>query len=138
MTKTRIILLGSTGRIGQQALELIKAFPHDFDLVGISGYQNEVLLREQIITYRPRLVAVSSSTMADTLHHDFPSITFLYGESGLLDLVSTPEADLVAMAIVGVAALKPTLRALETGKDVADTGFTDCEFTERRIFPQDE
>ncbi len=119
MTKPRIILLGSTGRIGQQALELIKAYPQDFELVGISGYQNEALLRSQITTYQPRFVCVSTPAMASALERDFPSITFLYGESGLLDLVSTPEADLVAMAIVGVAALKPTLRALETGKDVA-------------------
>lgn len=117
--KTRIILLGSTGRIGEQALELIEKYPEHFELVGISGYSNQVLLSEQIQRYHPRYVAVSTSAMAQALQVSFPSLIIFSGEQGLLELVSIPDADLVATAIVGIAALKPTLRALETGKDVA-------------------
>ena len=146
--KTRVILLGSTGRIGQQALELIEAYPENFELIGISGYQNEALLRQQINCYAPRLVTVSTAAMAKTLRKDFPEITFFYGEDGLLDMVRTSEADLVATAIVGVAALKPTLAALESGKDVAIASkevlvaagqivIDTCARHQRKLFPID-
>ncbi len=118
MTRS-IIVLGSTGKIGIQALEIIANYSDHFKLVGISGHQNLSLLEKQIIRFSPSFVAVCEKPHADFLKVKFPNTVFFYGTSGLTNLVSQVEAQMVCVAIVGTAALQPTLAAIESGKDIA-------------------
>lgn len=114
-----IIVLGSTGKIGIQALEIIAAYPEHFKLVGISGHKNLDLLEEQITQFSPPFVAVCEKDHADLLKSKFPDTVFFHGPSGLLTLVSEVEAEMVCVAISGAAALAPTLSAIQSGKDIA-------------------
>lgn len=95
----KIVILGSTGQIGRQTLEIIKAHPGEFKVVGISANKNIELLKQQVQEFKPT--------------------TFAVGEKDLERLATLKEADMVVVAVVGLAGLKPTLAAVRAGKDVA-------------------
>jgi 1-deoxy-D-xylulose-5-phosphate reductoisomerase len=119
--KKRLVILGSTGSIGQNTLEVIRHFPEKFEVVGLAAGKNIALLAEQIKEFNPVLVAVKSERDAKNLRNRFSgkTIKFLAGEIGLQEVASLGQADLVVSAITGIAGLKPTVTALEKGKDVA-------------------
>jgi len=119
--KKRLVILGSTGSIGQNTLEVIRHFPEKFEVVGLAAGKNIALLAEQIKEFNPVLVAVKSERDAKNLRNRFSgkTIEFLAGEIGLQEVASLGQADLVVSAITGIAGLKPTVTALEKGKDVA-------------------
>ncbi|MFZ2178342.1 MAG: 1-deoxy-D-xylulose-5-phosphate reductoisomerase [Rhodococcus sp. (in: high G+C Gram-positive bacteria)] len=113
---TRVLLLGSTGSIGTQALEVIAANPDKFAVVGLAaGGGNIELLARQIRETGVSAVAVADPGAAASLGH--PGV--LGGPAAVTDLVRTTEADVVLNALVGSLGLEPTLAALESGARLA-------------------
>ena len=115
-----ITILGSTGSIGRSALEVIANFPDRFRVVYLSANKNIDLLLEQINQFRPKGVVVFDEDRAAMLRStvgNAPEI--LHGTEGLLEVVSRDDVDIVLSSLVGFAGLRPTLRAVEAGKDVA-------------------
>ncbi|OGI05762.1 MAG: 1-deoxy-D-xylulose-5-phosphate reductoisomerase [Candidatus Margulisbacteria bacterium GWF2_35_9] len=115
----KILLLGSTGTIGIQALQIIEKEPQNFKLVGISGHQNTKLLGEQYKKYNPSYVAITDETKVAELEKSIPKNKIISGKNAIIDLIEAVEVDLVCIAIVGLAALLPTMKAIELGRDLA-------------------
>lgn len=112
---TRIAVLGSTGSIGRQTLDVIRAHPEHFRAVALAGGRNMKLLAEQVREHRPSLVAIQDAELGRQVGLEGS----LSGSEGLEALATAPEVDLVVVATAGKAGLGPTLRALEAGKQVA-------------------
>jgi 1-deoxy-D-xylulose-5-phosphate reductoisomerase len=117
----RIVILGSTGSIGRNTLEVVRALEGRIDVVGLSANTNIVELDRQIAEFRPKAVCVCSDALADKLRGacGLPADAVYSGQDGLVRLARSNEADLVVNAVVGAAGIVPTLAAIETGKDVA-------------------
>ena len=118
----KIAILGSTGSIGCNALDIIKKNPERFQIVALAAGRNIALLREQIIKFRPKIAAVGTKESAQKLQEALKvkdKIKILYGENGLKEIASFPSANIVISSISGAAGLMPTLAAIEAGKDVA-------------------
>ncbi|GJL50855.1 MAG: 1-deoxy-D-xylulose 5-phosphate reductoisomerase [Nitrospirales bacterium] len=116
-----IVILGSTGSIGASTLDIVSRFPDQFSIVGLTAGQNDVKLEEQIRTFKPQVVALSSQTAADALRvrlNGHP-VEVLDGEEGLCAVARHTECDLVISAIVGGAGLTPTMAAIRAGHKVA-------------------
>ena len=105
-----VAILGSTGSIGRQALDVVKAHPDLFRLYGVSAYSSEEAFLALVEEASPQ-VAVFSRPVPDT--------DVRWGEQALLDLAADPQVDVMVLAISGIAALKPLLSALRAGKRVA-------------------
>ncbi len=119
----RIAILGSTGSIGTQTLQVIDRFPDRFKVVGLSTKGNIDLLKRQIEKYKPEAVAVSEREKALELKNNIkssgPKTVVLAGEDGLTELAALGSAELIVVALVGFSGLKPTLTALKKGKEIA-------------------
>ncbi len=113
----RIALLGSTGSVGRQTLEVVAALPERFAIVALAAGGNVALLNEQIRRFRPAAVAVGNDADRAAVEHDRGRT--LCGAEGLLALATLPEADLVVVATSGHAAIRPTLAAIAAGKELA-------------------
>ena len=120
-TRKRIIILGSTGSIGSSTLDVIRHHPEEYEVAGLAAGKNISLLRQQIHEFKPRMAVVKTWGDSLRLQKEFSKtgIDILAGEAGLLELVTELEADLVVSAITGIAGLKPTVAALEAGKNLA-------------------
>lgn len=117
--KKQLVLLGSTGSIGTQALEV--AEQAGFSVLALSANRQVDVLEEQIRRYRPRFAAMGDDAAAADLRcrvADLP-VTVLSGVEGLCELASLPEADMVLNSVVGMVGLRPTLAAIAAGRDVA-------------------
>ena len=116
-----IVILGSTGSIGASTLDIISRFPEQFSIVGLTAGQNDEKLEEQIRTFQPQVVALSSETAANILRSRLSGypVEVLNGEKGLCTVASGTESHLVISAIVGGAGLMPTMAALRAGRQVA-------------------
>lgn len=118
-------VLGSTGSIGKQTLEVVRNNPEDFKIVGLSCGSDIDLLFEQIKEFKPLAVSVSNEDKAmllkERLSFSMPSLKteVYFGEEGNIAVATIPEADTVVGAIVGVAGLRPTYEAILKGKDIA-------------------
>jgi len=121
MTK-HLALLGSTGSIGRNVLDVVRQFPGRFRIVGLAAGTNIRLLREQIEAFSPAKVAISTPELAGDLIQSLPSgwgNRIVAGAAGNEEIATLPEADTVVSAIVGAAGLTPTMAAIEAGKDIA-------------------
>ncbi len=117
-TPQRIVVLGSTGSVGRQTLEVIEAQPERFTVVALAARGGQIaLLNEQIARFRPTLVAIEAEADRSAVAH--PTDRVLSSAEGLLTLATLPEADLIVIATSGHAAIRPTLAAIEAGKGVA-------------------
>ena len=115
----RIVILGSTGSIGTQALDILGRYS-DYEFVGLSAYDNIALLEQQALRYRPRKVGVINPQKANLLRKRLPKdIEVLSGKQSMVELAIMEEADMVLVSVVGIAGLEATLAALQTGKDIA-------------------
>ena len=116
-----ITILGSTGSIGTNTLDIVRRFPEEFRVVGLTGGSNIDRLEEQIRAFRPHIVAVSTESSAATLRTRCMGlpVEILSGEDGFAHVASAPGAELVISAIVGAAGLVPTLAAIRSGKHIA-------------------
>jgi 1-deoxy-D-xylulose-5-phosphate reductoisomerase len=115
-----IAILGSTGSIGRSSLEVIANFPDEFRVSYLTTNKNIDLLSEQIKQFQPKGVVVLEECSASVMRKLMNGTTaLLNGEEGLLDMVGRDDVDVVISSLVGFAGLKPTIRAIERGKDVA-------------------
>lgn len=117
----KITLLGSTGSIGVNTLSVIEKNPKDFKVTALTAGSNVKVLAGQVLKFRPGTVAVRSKKDAMSLKDMLGSfkIKILYDESGLEEVAACSASDLVLSAISGAAGLKPTLAAIEAGKNIA-------------------
>lgn len=115
-----IAILGSTGSIGTQTIEVIEAHPEQFKLVSLAAGSNVSLIIEQANRHRPELISVSSKEIADQVRLHIPAqIRLTYGVEGLIEVATSQKAELLVTAIVGSIGLTPTLAAMEAGKTIA-------------------
>jgi 1-deoxy-D-xylulose-5-phosphate reductoisomerase len=121
MQKKGVAILGSTGSIGTQALEVIRTYPDRFDLQVITAQSNAKLLIEQAKFFQPNAVVIGDEAkyqeVRDALFSE--DIHVYAGSQALCQVVESNEVDVVLTALVGYAGLKPTLAAIEAGKDIA-------------------
>jgi 1-deoxy-D-xylulose-5-phosphate reductoisomerase len=121
----RILILGATGSIGRQALEVVERFPERLELVGVSASRSVEELKKIVLRHHPKAVALTHPASTDpsraNLLRSFlhPGTSLYLGEEGLVELVTREDVDLVLVAVVGIAGLAPTLEALRRGKTVA-------------------
>lgn len=116
----RLAILGSTGSIGVNTLDIVGQFPERFEVVGLSAGLNTELLEQQILQFRPKLVSVLNKESAEALQRDLTGgVQIVYGVEGLIQVATHPEVDQVVSAIVGAVGLIPTLSAIKTGKAIA-------------------
>jgi 1-deoxy-D-xylulose-5-phosphate reductoisomerase len=116
---TRLLILGSTGSIGTQALDVVARAPEAFELAGLSASRNWEALLAQAREHGVRRVAVTDPDAAARAQEAGTDVEVLSGAEGLVRLVAEADADLVLNAIVGSAGLGPTIVALTEGVDVA-------------------
>ena len=117
----RVGLFGSTGSIGTQTLEVIRANPSLFSATLLTAHSNHELLIEQALEFLPAVVVITQSSKYALVKEALSpkGITVMSGEAALEEAASMDCFDLMMAAIVGFAGLKPTLKAIETGKDIA-------------------
>lgn len=115
-----ISILGASGSIGTQTLDVIRAHPDKFRLAAASVGKNVEAARRLIAEFSPRLVAVADRGAYETLYSEYGGrLAIVYGEEGLVEAAVCSEADIVVTAVVGSIGLVPTLKAIEAGKTIA-------------------
>ena len=121
MAKKRITILGSTGSIGTQALEVIEKHPDVFEVETLTAYNNSELLIKQACKFVPNNVVIGNEAnyqfVKDALEH-YP-IKVYTGEAALSQIVELNSTDIVLTAMVGYSGLKPTINAIKAGKKIA-------------------
>ncbi|MCD7889447.1 MAG: 1-deoxy-D-xylulose-5-phosphate reductoisomerase [Oscillospiraceae bacterium] len=115
----KVSLLGSTGSIGVQSLDVIKR--HGLSVTAISAKSNWRLLSEQALEFKPKLVCIYDSEYVEPLKDELKGtgITVLSGMDGLCEAACEPESDIVLNSVVGMVGLEPTLAAINAGKNIA-------------------
>lgn len=118
--KKRIAVLGSTGSIGTQTLEVIKKHSDQFELELITAQNNSKLLIKQAIEHRPNVVVISNELLYEEVKEALEKyeIKVYAGEKALAQVVEMETIDQVIMALVGYAGLKPTINAIKAGKNI--------------------
>ncbi|BBI34402.1 1-deoxy-D-xylulose-5-phosphate reductoisomerase [Cohnella abietis] len=115
----KITVLGSTGSIGTQTLDVISRHPEDFEVVGLAAGNNISLLLEQVRTFKPKWVSAGTEALADQIKSQVPSqVRVVYGEAGLIEIAGNSGADYVVCALVGSLGLTSTLAAIEAGANI--------------------
>ncbi|MBI5021502.1 MAG: 1-deoxy-D-xylulose-5-phosphate reductoisomerase [Ignavibacteriales bacterium] len=118
--KKNICILGSTGSIGANSLDVIARFPDKFNVQTLGTKNNINLLEKQIMKFHPKTVVVFDEIAAKSLRQKLKnSVRVLSGTDGLKDIVSAKDVDIVINSLVGFAGLHPTLEAIKHGKTVA-------------------
>jgi len=114
-----IALLGSTGSIGKQTLDVVRRFPEHFRIVALAARSNVSLLEQQVREFEPSLVACFADAPSAEVaaRAAFPGVVL--GEQGLLEVATHPQADIVVAATSGLMGLEPTLAAIRAGKTIA-------------------
>lgn len=115
----KISILGSTGSIGRQAIEVIQKMPGFFEVVSLTGGANLDVLRSQIKLVNPKNVCVKSGQDALALKKEFPKINVLHGDEGLVEIAGDKTNERILVSVSGKTGLKPTLAAIENKIDVA-------------------
>jgi len=116
----RVILLGSSGSIGESTCKVARALPDKMKIVGLGVAKSTARVMEQAKEFGVKSIAVSDAQAAEKIKKDLPAGTNFYpGIEGLAQMVEETEAEMVLVAIVGTAGLAPALAALKTGKDLA-------------------
>ena len=113
--KRKISILGSTGSIGRQALEVLEKLQDKFEIVALAGGNNVELLMQQAQKFKPKYVCHCATSKND----DFGDAKILHGAEGLEKICSDKENDIILVAVSGKVGLKPTLKAIENGIDIA-------------------
>ena len=116
-----IVVLGSTGSIGTQTLEIVRNYPEDLKVCALAGGSNVELMERQVREFLPSKVVMWSKSAAEDLKVKLADlqVEVLAGMEGLLDIVTMEEADTVVTAIVGMIGIRPTIAAIESGKTIA-------------------
>lgn len=117
-----IAILGSTGSIGTQTLEVVRAYPEDLHVVALAAGSNVTLMEQQVREFHPQLVAMGSEKTAKDLKEriaDLSGITVVTGMEGLIEVAVIPESEMLVTAIVGMIGIRPTVAAIQAGKHIA-------------------
>lgn len=118
-----ITLLGSTGSIGTQTLDIVAQYPDQFRIVGLAAGRNVEMLRSQIQQFRPAIAAIGEEEKLPELKEAIadldPQPILVAGEAGVIEVARYGDAETVVTGIVGCAGLLPTIAAIEAGKDIA-------------------
>jgi 1-deoxy-D-xylulose-5-phosphate reductoisomerase len=115
-----VVLLGSTGSIGTSTVKVAEDLPDHIRLVGLAAGNNAELLLQQTQKHHPEAISINNWAKAHELEKVLGSATPVFtGDDGLMRLATLPSADIVLIAIVGTAGLKPALAAIRAGKDIA-------------------
>lgn len=123
-----ICILGATGSIGTQTLEVVDDHADDFRVLSMTAGDNVERLSGQIVKYRPEKVSVKNEERADQLRrllnglqrkHEFSMPEILYGMEGFIECATMPEVQTVVAAMVGMIGLRPVIEAIRSGKDIA-------------------
>ena len=118
--KKKIAIMGSTGSIGTQTLDVVRE-NKDIEVVGLSAGSNVELLEKQIREFRPKLAVMGNEKLAADLSErvaDLP-VKIRWGMEGLIELAAMPESEILVTAIVGMIGIRPTIAAIQSGKDIA-------------------
>lgn len=121
----RLSILGSTGSIGTQTLQIVDACPNNFVVDALSAGNNAKIMAEQVLKYRPKIASMATAESAKELETilkqahcaNMPEIVF--GADGIVAAATVPSADTVVTGIVGAAGLQPTIEAIKLKKDIA-------------------
>lgn len=122
MKMKKIVILGSTGSIGRQTLEVVRSLPGKFKVVGLGAGKNWKLLSDQIMEFRPAAASLASEKELQFIKEVLPQeikMDLLWGKKGMEDLAAAPEADLVVVAVNRSVGIYPTISAVKAGKHVA-------------------
>ena len=114
----KVLIMGSTGSIGTQALEIIRNNTDKFTAVGLTCRSRVGSLIEQIRKFRPQAVSVGNAEDAARVQSEFPDIEVYYGEDGLTQIAQM-DCDIVLNSLMGISGLAPTYKAIECGRDIA-------------------
>ena len=116
-----IVVLGSTGSIGTQTLEIVDAYPDRLQIVALAAGSNVEKIEPQIRKYHPKKVVMFDEAAAKALKTKVADldVTVLAGMSGLIEICIMEEADVVLTAVVGMIGITPTIEAIKAGKDIA-------------------
>ena len=119
--KRKIVLLGSTGSIGTQTLDVVRNNNTELEVVGLAANRSVDAVEKQVREFKPKYVCMFDENAAKDMKDRLADLDVkVYGGmEGLLEIVSVPEADTVLTAVVGMIGIKPTIRAIESGKDIA-------------------
>ena len=119
--KKKVVILGSTGSIGTQTIDVIASNPDKFELFGITAHSNSELLINQARKYKPNFVIVTKDECYPIVKEALSNedIKVFAGIDSVCDLVSMPSVDIVVTAMVGYAGLKPTISAVKASKTIA-------------------
>jgi 1-deoxy-D-xylulose-5-phosphate reductoisomerase len=113
-----IALLGSTGSIGTNTLEVIAGNREEFQLIGIAAGENIRLLEKQVREFSPAVIAVKQKADAESLRRTFPGKKVVYGSEGLLEMINHPGVDTMVSAIDGTTALEATIASIENDQRI--------------------
>jgi 1-deoxy-D-xylulose-5-phosphate reductoisomerase len=117
MTK-RIAILGSTGSIGRQTLDVVRHLPENFRIMALAAHRNIDLLEAQVHEFEPEIVGVYDAEKANELKKRLPHCKIVTGMEGLLEVASYHASQFVISAIAGTLGLQPTIAAIEAGKTI--------------------
>ncbi len=116
----RIAILGSTGSIGRQTLEVVRMYPDDFSVEAISANRNVELLLKQAKEFNPSIIAITDEFAGNkflTMYKGNAEV--IIGKDSISEIVKASSIDLVLISVVGISGLKPTLNAIDSGKEIA-------------------
>lgn len=121
MDKKKLVILGATGSVGTQALEVIEAHPHRFEIYALTAHSNVELLARQAMKFRPEVVVIGDESKYNELSGalEGSGVRIMAGATALKEVVQHEEVDMVLTALVGAAGLEPTIAAIRAGKDIA-------------------
>ena len=119
-----ISIIGSTGSIGTQALDIVRTYPEELKVAALAAGTNVTKIEEQVREFHPGLVCMWDESAAAELRvriGDLRETTVMHGMGGLVEIAKCEEADLFLNAVVGMIGIRPTLAAIEAGKTIALT-----------------
>lgn len=119
MKKKQISIIGSTGSIGTQTLEVIEKIQDRFEILALAGGDNINVLRKQIKQFKPKVVCVKSNDAKINLEKEFSNVKFTCNDEGLEEICSNTENDIIMVAVSGKIGLKPTLTAIKNKINIA-------------------
>lgn len=115
----KLAILGSTGSIGTQTLDVVRAHPEAFEVEGLAAGNNIELFIQQVLEFKPSKVSVGSKELAEKIKQQLPAhIQVFYGEQGLIEIAAGTDADTVVTAVMGSMGLPSTLAAIDAGKTI--------------------
>ena len=119
MTKKQLCILGSTGSIGTQTLDVVRAYPDRYEVYAICANRSVDLLVEQAREFRPEVVCIADESLYEPLKEKLSTIKVWAGADSIAEVVTMPSIDIVVASMVGYAGLRPTIEAIKAGKTIA-------------------